>query len=1148
MMTSLRQFRLAAGRTPILQVILVLALVSGCVARAAAQETGPTLAELKAQHWTAGDLALLPRAPESLMQSAAASWALPTAPIDIGDWTRIAFQSHRDNNWEIYTARGDGMEPVRLTREPAADTRPRFNGDLSKLVFASSRSGNSEIYTMNSDGTGARQLTFHGPSDNYPVWSPDGTRIAFAYNGDEDWEIYVMDADGENQTRLTFGGGADISPTWSPDGQQIAWTRISGTGGSVMVMNTNGANQHSVTPYLRYLQNPIWSPDGSQLAFDYDFDGDNWNELAMTSAENNGAPPRLIFDAVENFVDVWMGSWSPNSGQIMFTLVSYVVQGGQLYVGASGFGRIPLQTPWQPVGVPGSGLDMHPNWRGTDFIAPQSQVSALPPYSRASGFTVNWIGTDAGGAGIASYDVQYRIGADGAWIDWINAAASTSALFSRSPGDVAYLRCRARDAAGNLEPWRAAADANTTLFASEVTGAVSDVRDRPIPGAAITADPAGLAPIVADAGGRYRGFLLVGQGQEVFTAAHPGYGSPPHTLAAIAGDTAIDHILPPLESWLRGGLFETGAFTPAWRPYGVPTPAVTNAKAHTGGYTAMIGKPFALTASEEASHGWNPTIAIDAQGTIYLVGTRTISVDNEQGAGVYEVQYATKLVDGTWPITPTALITLTGLVEGMIIIADQQGGIHMAWGQRPRFGGSSTIRYCHKPVDAEVCASPINITDPAVASGGSPHMALDHLGGIHMIWHGTGGMHYAYRPVGGTWQSAEIVTALTGSGGKVAIDATGRMHVVWSYFPDMGDRVFTLYSSKVPGGAWEPAVEIAPGGQWTFPNIAVTEDGTAHVSWLYLPMRADDPNEGVYYTMKSPGGVWVPSVRLGSSPRGPLLTLIGVDGVGILHLAFQDGAGPLVYAAKRPTGVWQRLSEQNLPDLWALAGAVDRLGALHIAWQPPPFGANPVIYHMQTDMASTETHAGLAQLVSIPTEAHRPTLSFFSRSHPILPDDALQISVNGETLPADAVVTTNVSQDWTHAWADLGRWTGQTVTVTFDLRQRAMQPYAELYLDDITLGAWRTPVIGGVTPCCIPPNTVRTITITGENFASTPAVRVDDTLLTDVQWLDENTLRANLPGNLGLGRHELWVTNPEEQVGVGGLRVGWFIFLPLSVH
>ncbi len=106
-----------------------------------------------------------------------------------------------------------------------------------------------------------------------------------------------------------------------------------------------------------------------------------------------------------------------------------------------------------------------------DTLPPSSQVSALPPYSTAT-FTVSWSGED-GASGVASYDVQFcagqcnePTGGGGAWQDWLTRTTRTSAAFTGGEhGQTYHFRCRARDRAGNIEPWPANPDASTIVDA-----------------------------------------------------------------------------------------------------------------------------------------------------------------------------------------------------------------------------------------------------------------------------------------------------------------------------------------------------------------------------------------------------------------------------------------------------------------------------------------------------------------------------------------------------------------------------------------------------------------------------------------------------------------------------------------------------------
>jgi hypothetical protein len=104
-----------------------------------------------------------------------------------------------------------------------------------------------------------------------------------------------------------------------------------------------------------------------------------------------------------------------------------------------------------------------------DITPPDSQVVLPAEGAWVKGsFTVSWTGFD-NYSSIAAYHLQYKITDNGTWELWnINGSSwttQTSAIFTVPQGipdgTTIYFRCRAQDAAGNLEEWPTEPDYDT---------------------------------------------------------------------------------------------------------------------------------------------------------------------------------------------------------------------------------------------------------------------------------------------------------------------------------------------------------------------------------------------------------------------------------------------------------------------------------------------------------------------------------------------------------------------------------------------------------------------------------------------------------------------------------------------------------------
>lgn len=116
--------------------------------------------------------------------------------------------------------------PVALTTATRWDWNPAWSPDGSRLAFVSDRSGSSEIWLARADGTDAIKLTaFDGPYTTGPGWSPDGSRIVFDSPGaDGNFDIYVQDAAGGNRQRITEHPAEDRFASFSPDGAALLFS------------------------------------------------------------------------------------------------------------------------------------------------------------------------------------------------------------------------------------------------------------------------------------------------------------------------------------------------------------------------------------------------------------------------------------------------------------------------------------------------------------------------------------------------------------------------------------------------------------------------------------------------------------------------------------------------------------------------------------------------------------------------------------------------------------------------------------------------------------------------------------------------------------------------------------------------------------
>ena len=139
--------------------------------------------------------------------------ATPGGAVLFAHWTFDA------NLWRLDLLTGGSSDDRPVAPSSRWDSSPAFSGS-GDLAFLSRRSGNLELWRARADGSDVVRLTsFEGASLGPPSWSPDGRRIALRV----DDQVHVVDASHpEHLVRsVTNGPASHYLPSWSHDGSGL---------------------------------------------------------------------------------------------------------------------------------------------------------------------------------------------------------------------------------------------------------------------------------------------------------------------------------------------------------------------------------------------------------------------------------------------------------------------------------------------------------------------------------------------------------------------------------------------------------------------------------------------------------------------------------------------------------------------------------------------------------------------------------------------------------------------------------------------------------------------------------------------------------------------------------------------------------------
>lgn len=123
--------------------------------------------------------------------------------------------------WRIPLDRHASGQAKSFISSTRVDVLPKYSPDGRRIAFESGRSGNQEIWMCDADGSHAVQLTTFRAWAGSPRWSPDGQKTAFDSNAAGNWDIYVIGSHGGQPVRLTTSESQEFRPSWSHDGKWI---------------------------------------------------------------------------------------------------------------------------------------------------------------------------------------------------------------------------------------------------------------------------------------------------------------------------------------------------------------------------------------------------------------------------------------------------------------------------------------------------------------------------------------------------------------------------------------------------------------------------------------------------------------------------------------------------------------------------------------------------------------------------------------------------------------------------------------------------------------------------------------------------------------------------------------------------------------
>jgi len=175
---------------------------------------------------------------------------------------------------DLHTLNVSTGETEKLTSWVADNFAGRYAPGGNRVAYQSTRTGNAEVWILDLKTQEEFNLSNHPATDVLPAWSPTGDEIAFLSNRDGPMNLWVTKADGSGRLKRLSDQevkvpsavwAVSLSIRWTPDGKSIGYVVPDANGPTLWTIDRHGgAAGKPVRPaVLRF----DWYLDGNRIVY-----------------------------------------------------------------------------------------------------------------------------------------------------------------------------------------------------------------------------------------------------------------------------------------------------------------------------------------------------------------------------------------------------------------------------------------------------------------------------------------------------------------------------------------------------------------------------------------------------------------------------------------------------------------------------------------------------------------------------------------------------------------------------------------------------------------------------------------------------------------------------------------------------------------